>query len=55
MLGVRRKKGHPENLKMPVTIHFHLWELSLYSPGGFCCSRFFRSSSCFFSSGVRGR
>ena len=27
-------------------------KLSLYSPGGFCCSRFCRSSSCFFSAGV---
>jgi hypothetical protein len=28
------------------------WKLSLYLPGGFCCSRFRRSSSCFFSAGV---
>jgi hypothetical protein len=26
ILDVRRKKGHPENLRMPATIHFHLWE-----------------------------
>src|ERR1700675_4092848 len=54
--SIALKKGHPEKTQDARWYsHLRPGMLSLYSPGGFCCSRFCRSSSCFFSAGVCGR